>query len=95
MWQEKLDRFEGGKTKYKDIVRFDVFENSNEKMLSENQLNENLIKMGYDGLTHMGGKIMGQKDHRVWIAFEPNQIKSTKAEKFDPNEDDMTKARTA
>ena len=31
---------------------------------------------GYDGMTHTGGAILGQKPHKVWIAFEPNQIKS-------------------
>jgi hypothetical protein len=35
-----------------------------------------LAELGYDGITHIGGKVMGNKDHRVWIAFKPNQIKS-------------------
>lgn|GEM_PF-5039117 len=37
---------------------------------------EVLSRGGFDGLTHVGGKIMGNKEHRVWIAFTPNQIKS-------------------
>ena len=39
--------------------------------------NEILRAAGYDGITHIGGQILGHKDHRVWIAFEPTQIKST------------------
>jgi hypothetical protein len=37
-----------------------------------------LIDMGYDGITHMGGGRVNDKGerHRVWIAFDPNQIKS-------------------
>lgn len=41
--------------------------------------NEILRKAGFDGITHMGGGrwTAGSKPHRVWIAFEPTQIKAT------------------
>jgi hypothetical protein len=35
--------------------------------------------MGYDGITHIGGGRYNKRDdtrHRVWIAFEPTQVKS-------------------
>ncbi len=36
-----------------------------------------LRKAGYDGMTHMGGHFMGGgRSHRVWIAFDPRQIKA-------------------
>ena len=41
-------------------------------------MQERLIVAGYDGITHIGGDVMGGgHHHRVWIAFEPTQIKST------------------
>jgi hypothetical protein len=40
-------------------------------------MQETIRGMGYDGITHIGGDRMGSgKHHRVWIAFEPTQIKS-------------------
>lgn len=51
---------------------------------------EMLQKSGYDGITHVGGYIMGNRKHRVWIAFEPNQIKSVENRgTFDPKDDRM------
>jgi len=35
-----------------------------------------LKRLGYDGITHVGGKISGGEPHRVWIAFDPKQIVS-------------------
>ena len=36
-----------------------------------------LMHAGYDGITHIGGNNMGGgHNHRVWIAFEPEQIKA-------------------
>ena len=59
--------------------------------------NEWLRSMGYDGITHEGGDVMGGgKHHRVWIAFEPNQIKSTDNEgTFDANDDRMKYSRSS
>lgn len=58
--------------------------------LNRSEINELLQKIGYDGLTHIGGKVTGGKDHRVWIAFEPNQIKSVQNKgTFDPASDNI------
>lgn len=35
-----------------------------------------LQEIGYDGIKDVGGKITGNPEHTVWIAFEPEQIKS-------------------
>ena len=37
-------------------------------------INDLLQQHGYDGITHMGGAITGTAPHRVWIAFQPEQI---------------------
>jgi hypothetical protein len=47
---------------------------------------------GHDGMHHTGGWNIGEKPHSVWIAWEPNQIKATTSEGFDPGADDMYKA---
>ena len=43
-------------------------------------IQEGIMSMGHDGITHVGGgRFKGQADtarHQVYIAFEPNQIKS-------------------
>jgi hypothetical protein len=36
--------------------------------------NEALAKAGIDGITHIGGRRVGNVEHRVWIAFHPSQI---------------------
>ena len=53
----------------------------------------NYIKSkGYDGITHTGGWNIGTKDHKVWITFEPEQVKSTLNEgTFNPDDPDMFK----
>lgn len=43
---------------------------------SDHLLIQLLQEMGYDGLTHIGGRHMGDKDHRVFIAWENTQVKS-------------------
>jgi ribosomal protein S18 acetylase RimI-like enzyme len=50
-----------------------------------------LQSMGYDGIKDSGGK-RGGMSHTVWIAFEPNQIKSAIGNKgtFDPSNDKIT-----
>lgn len=37
-------------------------------------LNQALQQIGYDGITHIGGAITGSPPHRVWIAFQPEQV---------------------
>ncbi len=48
-----------------------------------------LEMLGFDGITHTGGGRLGGGDrmHKVWIAFKPNQIKSATGNRgtFDPN----------
>nr|MCH9838129.1 hypothetical protein [bacterium] len=54
-------------------------------------LNEYLTELGYDGITHIGGRHLGSRDHQVWIAFQPNQIKSTDNQgTFDPDDNRMS-----
>lgn len=55
---------------------------------------ESLQNMGFDGIKHTGGWNVGAKEHKVWIAFNPTQVKSTKNEgSFDPNNPDILKSR--
>ena len=55
-------------------------------------LQDAIRNMGYDGITHIGGgrvKKEGVK-HRVYIAFDPNQIKSVyNVGTFDPSTDEI------
>jgi hypothetical protein len=58
--------------------------------------NRLLQKAGYDGLTHIGGFRWGagERPHRVWVAFEPNQIKhKDNVGTFDPGDPRMHYAR--
>ena len=50
-------------------------------------------EQGHDGISHTGGHNIGAKDHKVWIAFEPNQIKSTSNQgTFDKDTNHMLKS---
>ena len=56
--------------------------------------NHVLQKMGYDGITHTGGlsrRYGSGEPHKVWIAFEPEQIKSATGNRgtFDPSNPDI------
>ena len=42
----------------------------------KNKLNQTLRDAGYDGITHVGGLRLGGRKHRVYIAFDPSQIKA-------------------
>lgn len=56
------------------------------------QLTDVIRGLGHDGLTHIGGGRMGGGGtmHRVWIAFEPPQIKSVQNKgTFDPAQDSI------
>src|SRR5262249_50863898 len=56
-------------------------------------VNSFLQSQGYDGLVHLGGRILGNKEHRVWIAFNPEQIKAVDNRgTFDPKDSNMFKA---
>jgi hypothetical protein len=53
---------------------------------------ETLMEMGYDGVTHIGGGRVAQDGvkHRVYIAFEPEQVKSVfNKGTFDPSDPRM------
>lgn len=59
-----------------DLLRDEQDEGELSPGFSVNQtLNHYLRKIGYDGITHIGGHIYGNKLHRVWIAFRPEQVK--------------------
>jgi 3'-phosphoadenosine 5'-phosphosulfate sulfotransferase (PAPS reductase)/FAD synthetase len=62
---------------------------------SRRAVNDILKAAGYDGITHIGGIITGQdRTHRVWIAFDPTQIKAAdNVGTFDPSNPDITKSR--
>jgi len=52
-----------------------------------------LKSAGYDGITHTGGLITGGEKHRVWIAFDPHQIKAVEnVGTWDPSTADIFKA---
>lgn len=42
--------------------------------LGKSGLNYALQRIGYDGITHIGGARTGNPPHRVWIAFDPAQV---------------------
>jgi len=49
-------------------------------------------KMGHDGLTHIGGGRTGGLKHRVYVAFDPEQVKSATGNRgtFDPTDPRIT-----
>lgn len=61
--------------------------------------NEWLKELGYDGLTHVDRYNPGKRGqvHQVWIAFDPNQVKSSTGNvgAFDLNNPDITKEMRA
>lgn len=61
-----------------------------ERYEAEELITEMILGMGYDGITHIGGGRFNKKDdtrHRVYIAFEPEQIKDTNNENPTTNAD--------
>jgi len=76
---DRLERSEStqnidGRSLYKALSR--SFERND---LGKTYANEILKAMGYDGITHTGGlsgRYGSGEPHKVWIAFEPEQIKS-------------------
>ena len=49
-----------------------------QRVVGKVEANHLLQQLGYDGITHIAGDIMGggKIHHRVWIAFNPEQVKS-------------------
>ncbi|MDO8673205.1 MAG: hypothetical protein Q7O66_17505 [Dehalococcoidia bacterium] len=58
------------------------------------KITQELQRMGYDGIKDVGGK-MGGKEHAVWIAFEPEQVKSALGNKGTFNPDSANMLRSA
>ncbi|GAB1348353.1 hypothetical protein MASR1M107_05650 [Ignavibacteriales bacterium] len=54
---------------------------------------ESIKAMGFDGIAYNEGWSAQKEPHKVWIAFEPNQIKSTSNNgKFSTNNDNIYKS---
>lgn len=67
---------------------------SGASLQSKDGLIARLKKLGYDGFTHIGGSMMGQGKvkHRVWIAWEPNQVKAVDNQgTYDPKTNNIYK----
>ena len=58
-----------------------IFDRLRSTFSDEDAVTDILRQAGYDGITHIGGKVSGGKPHRVWIAFDPSQVVSV----FDPS----------
>ena len=76
--------FEGLKTNeqaYRELEDALISEGM-EKYEGSEAMQNALRGMGFDGITHVGGgrKKSSSKQHQVYIAFDPNQIKSTNNE---------------
>ena len=41
---------------------------------TQEEITQILMATGYDGITHTGGSIMGDRAHKVWIAFDESQL---------------------
>lgn len=66
---------------YKPKTNAVLYDDLVEELGSRFEVSDWLNANGYDGITHIGGKISGGKPHRVWIVFNPEQIISP----FDPS----------
>ncbi len=76
-----------GSRVYGDIVEYLDDQRSVRKAIED---------LGYDGITHIGGRELGDKGHRVWIAFEPEQIKSIdNSGEFNPSDANIYKSFTS
>jgi len=76
-----FDAVEGNKNEdYLRAVEEYFTENEYPKYEAAQSIQEGIMSMGHDGITHVGGgRFKGKTDttrHQVYIAFEPNQIKS-------------------
>lgn len=89
------DRFEG-------LTNEEAYREMEETLASEEipsyegaeTMQDGLRAMGYDGITHIGGGRIDPNSvqHRVWIAFDPEQIKSATGNRgtFDPGDPRMS-----
>ena len=55
------------------LTQGDNLYNEAKEILDVDDMNDVLQDLGYDGITHIGGRITGNPPHRVWISFKPEQ----------------------
>ena len=55
-------------------------------------IQEHLKSLGHDSITVVGPSVQGGGENRFWVVFEPTQIKSVDAKKFDPKDPVTTNA---
>ncbi len=81
----------GRLVKGRGLARFLSYGMMEDVFGSRAKVNQYLQKVGYDGITHMGGGTFGNEAHRVWIAFQAAQAKSALANRgtYDPNDPNM------
>lgn len=94
--EEQLDYVRGSKTNEEMFRAIKEYcEDNMMRQYEAEELIEGIFEAGgYDGVTHIGGGRYGSKDgpkHRVYIAFEPEQIKSAVGNvgTFDKNNPDI------
>ncbi len=70
----------------------EVYDRVWRSLKSKAKANDALQAAGFDGITHEGGNIVGNRKHQVAIAFKPNQIKSAIGNNgnFDPEDHRIT-----
>lgn len=56
----------------------DVFRGMSNGMVQTKKARERLISLGFDGLRHNGGVVMGGTKHNVYLAYRANQIEIKK-----------------
>jgi hypothetical protein len=89
---------EGGETNesYYRAAEAQLADEGVEKFEGSEAMQDGLRRMGHDGITHIGGgRVKSQgKRHRVYIAFDPEQVKSATGNTgtFDPANPDIRKS---
>jgi GNAT superfamily N-acetyltransferase len=76
------------------FIRRNVFDFPSEEK-GDSNIKDVLTRLGFDGIAHVGGNIMGDgHEHQVWIAFNPEQVKSATGNRgtFDPNDPNILHA---
>lgn len=100
-WRDRLDRMDGKSRSIFHVTPADTLTWGDVHYLVTEAHRQDGAKevftqwakeQGYDGITHQGGWNVGNRPHKVWIAFEPNQIKAVDSAGFNPETDDITKS---
>lgn len=70
---------------YDDIREFGTSDGHSADELQElfDVINYQLQELGYDGMSHVGGRLTGKADHKVVIYFNPDQDLTVRKESFD------------